>query len=291
MEQIIQSTKYIDPMVDVAFKLIFGTEKNKHLTKELLEQVFKVKIDSLSFVNVEHHGRHPEDRNAVFDLQCESKQLGQFLVEVQVKPQENFLDRALYYCSYPILEQAPVGKWDYSLKPVYFLGILDFKIPNTDPDTFVHRYSILDEETHVPMTSNIQFVFMEVEPFNKPYSECKTFEDKFLFFLKNLPTFAKKPDTHSEPYFEDLLKAAEYLKMDKPMRTEYDVRLKILRDNYSAEQYLIKHTLKEGMEKGVEKGKLEDAENMLAKGYPVQDIVEITGLPLEKIETLTQQQK
>jgi hypothetical protein len=32
MEQIIKPTKYIDPMVDVAFKLIFGTEKNKHLT-------------------------------------------------------------------------------------------------------------------------------------------------------------------------------------------------------------------------------------------------------------------
>ena len=124
------------------------------------------------------------------------------------------------------------------------------------------------------MTSNIQFVFMEVEPFNKPYNECKTFEDKFLFFLKNLPTFAKKPDTHSEPYFEDLLKAAEYLKMDKPMRTEYDVRLKILRDNYSAEQYIIN------------KAKLEDAKGMLALGYPIQDIVKITGLPLERIEAL-----
>lgn len=274
MEQIIKPTKYIDPMVDVAFKLIFGTEKNKHLTKELLEQVFKVNITSLSFVNVEHHGMSLEDRNAVFDLQCESEQLGQFLVEVQVKQQEHFADRALFYSSYPILEQAPAGKWNYSLKPVFFLGILNFKIPDTNPDTFVHRYSILDEETLVPMTKSVRYVFMEVGPFNKPYNECKTFEDKFLFFLKNLPTFVSKPDTNSEPYFEDLLKAAEYLKMDKPMRTEYDVRLKILRDNYSAEQFIIN------------KAKLDVAKGMLAKGYPIQDIVDITGLPLEKIEAL-----
>lgn len=31
MEQIIKPTKYIDPMVDVAFKLIIGTRKDKYL--------------------------------------------------------------------------------------------------------------------------------------------------------------------------------------------------------------------------------------------------------------------
>ena len=103
-----------------------------------------------------------------------------------------------------------------------------------------------------------------------------------LYFLKNLPTFAEKPDTHSNQFFEDLLQAAEYLKMDENMRTEYDIRLKTLRDNYSAEQYLINKTLKEG----IEKGKAEDARNMLAKGYDVNEIAEITGLTIEQIKTL-----
>lgn len=34
----------------------------------------------------------------------------------------------------------------------------------------------------------------------------------------------------------------------------------------------------EGIEKGIEKGKLEDARLMKVKGYPVSDILEITGL-------------
>ena len=70
--------------------------------------------------------------------------------------------------------------------------------------------------------------------------------------------------------------------MDENMRTEYDIRLKTLRDNYSAEQYLINKTLKEG----IEKGKAEDARNMLAKGYDVNEIAEITGLTIEQIKTL-----
>lgn len=279
MEQIIiPPTKYVDPMVDVAFKILFGTEKNKHLTKELLEHVFSVRISSLTFVNVEHHGLSLEDRNAVFDLLCESEQLGQFLVEVQVKQQEHFSERALFYSSYPILEQAPQGTWDYSLKPVYFLGILNFKIPNSRSDTFVHRYSLLDEYTHEPMTDKIKYVFMEAGAFNKQYESCKSFEDKFLYFFKNLPTFAEKPDTHSDKFFEDLLQAAEYLKMDQSMRTEYDVRLKTLRDNYSAEQFILK--------KGMAEGKTEVAGKMLAKGYDVNEISAITGLSLEQINAI-----
>ena len=77
--------------------------------------MFNVRISSLTFVNVEHHGLSLEDRNAVFDLQCESEELGQFLVEVQVKQQEHFPERALFYSSYPILEQAPQGAWEYSI--------------------------------------------------------------------------------------------------------------------------------------------------------------------------------
>ena len=274
MEQTFTPTKYVDPMVDVAFKILFGTEKNKHLTKELLDNVFNVRILSLSFVNVEHHGLSLEDRNAVFDLQCESEELGQFLVEVQVKQQEHFPERALFYSCYPILEQAPQGVWDYSIKPVFFLGILNFKIPNSSSDTFVHRYSLLDECTHMPMTDKVKYVFMEAGAFNKPYESCKTFEDKFLYFFKNLPTFAEKPDTHSDQFFEDLLQAAEYLKMDLNMRTEYDVRLKTLRDNYSADQFLIK------------KAKAEVAKTMLADGVPIETVAKYSELSIETLSSL-----
>ena len=34
MDTIIKTTRYIDPMIDVGFKLIFGQEKHKRLIKE-----------------------------------------------------------------------------------------------------------------------------------------------------------------------------------------------------------------------------------------------------------------
>jgi predicted transposase/invertase (TIGR01784 family) len=44
--------------------------------------------------------------------------------------------------------------------------------------------------------------------------------------------------------------------------------------------------IEKGVEKGVEKAKLEDARNMLAKGIATELVVEITGLPEERIKRL-----
>jgi predicted transposase/invertase (TIGR01784 family) len=48
----------------------------------------------------------------------------------------------------------------------------------------------------------------------------------------------------------------------------------------------IKKGRKEGREEGREKGKVEDARAMRAKGYPISDIAEITGLSPSKINEL-----
>ncbi|MFC0299101.1 Rpn family recombination-promoting nuclease/putative transposase [Geobacillus jurassicus] len=58
----------------------------------------------------------------------------------------------------------------------------------------------------------------------------------------------------------------------------------------SYEQRGIKQGIKQGMEqgrkKGIEEGKTDIAKRMLAKGYNVETIHELTGLPIEKIERL-----
>ena len=267
MEQIIKHTKYIDPMVDVAFKQIFGQKKNKRLIKELLEHVFSVKITELAFVNVEHPGETKADRNAVFDLQCSSEQIGDFIVEVQVKEQAHFDKRALYYSTFPITAQAPKGKWNYDLKPVFFLGLLNFSLPGTKdkPDECIHRYSIRNNETNEQLTDSLQFVFMEVKKFNKPRELCKTFEDKFLYYFKNLPTFASKPDTQQDSYFEELLAAAEYSNMTKAEREAYNRRLKVLRDNYAAEEFAREKAAREREELAREREKLAREREELAR--------------------------
>ena len=300
MEQIFKLTKYVDPMIDVAFKQLFGQEKNKHLTKGLLEQVFKVEIEELEFVNVEHPGATLEDRAAVFDIQCRSKERGEFIVEMQLREQRHFGKRALYYSTFPINAQAPKGEWNFDYRPVYFLGVLNFKL-DEGSEGFIHRYSIREDSTGAQLTDALQFVFMEAGPFDKKWEECVTFEEKFLYYFKNLPTFAGGPDPQRDEYFAELLDAAEYSNMTKAEREAYNRRLKILRDNYAADEYTrekqeekmekfrqeMEKARAEALEKGHAEGRAEEkkdtAAKMLAAGLDIDLISSITGLQKEEI--------
>lgn len=144
------------------------------------------------------------------------------------------------------------------------------------------------------MTDVVKFVFMEVGPFDKTYDECESFEEKFLFYMKNLPIFADRPDTHQEDYFNELLQTAEFLAMDMETQAMYEKRIKEMRDIQNVENYFRRVTLAEGREKGLAEGRAEGqtskakeiAGRLLAMGLPPEQIAEATGLSLEEIETL-----
>ena len=297
MEHIIAPKLYVNPMIDVAFKYLFGTEKNKHLLKVLLENVFKKDIEDISYDNSEQIGESVDARNAYFDVVCKTPEGEEFIVECQVRPQDYFAERALFYTSRVISSQAPKGPWDYAFKPVFFLGLINFIMPENvgHGPGYVHRYSIRNNSTGDMMTDKLQFVFMEVGAFGKSYEECVSFEDKFLFYMKNLPTFAEKPNTHKDQYFEELLQTAEYLAMDMETQAMYEKRLKEMRDIQNVENYFRRVTLAEGREKGLaegkKEGKKEDAIGMLRHGISIEIIADVTGLSPEEISSLAEERK
>lgn len=120
--------KYINPFTDYGFKRLFGTEMNKDLLIDFLNQVLPERhhIQDLSYTSTEQLGATEIDRKAIFDLYCTSPQGERFIVEIQKAKQNFFKDRSVYYSTFPIQEQAKKGDWDYQLAAVYTIGILDF---------------------------------------------------------------------------------------------------------------------------------------------------------------------
>ena len=54
----------------------------------------------------------------------------------------------MFYATFPIQEQAQQGDWDFSLKAVYTIGILDFVFHETANDEkFVHDVRLTEQET------------------------------------------------------------------------------------------------------------------------------------------------
>ena len=129
------SAKYINPFTDFGFKKLFGEEDNKDLLISFLNSLLEGKevITDLTFKSTEKLGNTAPERKAVFDLYCENDKGEKFIVELQKTEQKFFKDRSLYYSTFPIQEQAEKGKkWDFKLKAVYLVAILDFEFDDDD---------------------------------------------------------------------------------------------------------------------------------------------------------------
>ena len=64
--------RYVDPMSDEGFKILFGSEGKEELLMALLNEVIPdANIVQLSYKNNEHFGMLKEDGKAVFDVYCE----------------------------------------------------------------------------------------------------------------------------------------------------------------------------------------------------------------------------
>jgi len=138
--------KYVNPYTDFGFKLLFGTAMNKELLISFLNALlFKEEvIKDVTYLNAEHLGTQEYDRRAVFDVYCENEKGEKFLVEMQRGEQQFFKDRSVFYSPFPIREQAKRGEWDYELKAVYVVGILNFSFDNSDEEYFHHEVKLVD---------------------------------------------------------------------------------------------------------------------------------------------------
>ena len=107
--------------------------------------------------------------------------------------QQFFKDRSVFYSTFPIREQARRGEWDYELKAVYVVGILNFSFDPSDTGYFHHEVKLVDLYTKKVFYDKLTFVYLEMPKFNKTEDELKTMFDKWLFVLRNLSSLLERP--------------------------------------------------------------------------------------------------
>ena len=133
--------RYINPYTDFGFKKLFGEEANKDLLIDFLNQLMpeNQQIVTLDFRNTENLNDLPEDRKAIFDLNCISESGERFIVEMQKAKIKFFKDRALFYTTFPIKEQSEQGDWDFQLNQIYYIALLDFFYDSNEEKAKVKR--------------------------------------------------------------------------------------------------------------------------------------------------------
>ena len=298
--------RYVNPYTDFGFKKLFGCDANKDLLISFLNALLHEEqcVVDVTYLPNEHIGDFELDRKSIFDVYCRNDRGEHFIVEMQKAEQKFFKDRSVFYATFPIREQARRGDWDYSLKAVYTVGVLNFVFDEDrdDKEYFHHEVKLMDVNRKEVFYDKLTFIYLEMPKFNKTENELETLFDKWMFVLKNLSRLTDRPVALQERVFERVFRVAEIAKLDKKDLAAYEESLKVFRDlnnvirtaEWKGEAKGHAKGLAEGIAKGkaeglaegLAQGKLDMARKMKALGIPVETILEISGLSLREIEEL-----
>ncbi len=290
---------FIDPLTDFGFKRLFGEEESKPLLISFLNDILPIDspIATVAYQNLEKMGATPADRKAVYDIYCVDEQGKSFIVELQRALQFHFVERAIYYTTFPIQEQASKGKWDFELSPVYFVGILNFEVGVFKNDNYIH-YCTLKDETNHTISNALNFIYIELPKFKKAYEELSKHLEYWLYFFKASAELKEIPEKFKEDILSKAFERSQFLRLSSKDQNAYYMELKHLRDYYNTIDYAQatgkeegreegrEEGKKEGREEGEKKAKIEIANKMLSKGFDINTVSEFLEVNIDTLKTL-----
>jgi predicted transposase/invertase (TIGR01784 family) len=273
--------RYVNPFTDFGFKKIFGEEASKPMLIDFLTSLLpETNIVDLSFKDKNKLGKSKEDRKAIYDIYCENGNGEKIIVELQKAKQNYFKDKTIYYSTFPIQEQAETGEWDYKLKAVFCIGILDFTFEDrikAGDNEVIHTVQLKDQNNQF-FYNKLKFVYLEMPNFTKTEEVLATRLDKWLYFIKHLEDFQNIPEIFKDEIFIQAFKKAEIANYSEEERSDYQESLKVYRD--------LKGVIDTAFDEGKNERSIEIAKKMKLKGLDPKDISELTGLAENEIENI-----
>lgn len=289
---------YINPLTDFGFKKIFGDEEvMRAFLNDLLEPASE--ILSVEPIGGEMPAEVKEGRGVAYDVRCRTESGMEFIVEMQNTPQTHVADRILFYLSRAFSSQRSQGrdvrlvdgkcvraKWDYKLRPVYCVFFMNFHLGGYAPRTR-RTVKLKVEETGEVFTETTRAYLLELPDYvGMPPEKCATKADEWLYNIANMSTMNTReiPFGDRQPAMKRMFDIAEVANMTPAEAESYDISFESWlssRDSYDTAQ-------REGMEKGMEKGKSEALAGvvayMLRRGVGTDEIEKTTGIAREVIE-------
>ncbi len=277
--------KFIDPKTDLAFKAIFGTEKHQHILVDFLNDILAYwqdpPITSVTFIKTTQDGEIVDQGATIVDVMCQDTHGRRFIVEIQVRHHEGFLERVQLYTSraYVLQNSRKINYRD--IEPVTTIVITDFDVFPDKPGYKSH-HAILDIETHKQDLTSQRYVFLNLAKFTNQRHESVTAIEKWCYFLKHTDEI---PRTDWEDFvagFPSLRDAYELLAMyawDTEKYLIYESQV----DRIKVYDLTIATARKEGHAEGELQTKITIARELMRQGVPLTAIMSATELSEEML--------
>lgn len=262
---------------DYVFKRLFTKKGNEKYLKEFLSNLLEMDIKE---IEIEHDKRLDqnlkEEKYGVLDVKARLNGNVEVNIEIQLTDHKNIVERTEYYAS-KMIAFSLKPKEDYKkINPVIVVAILDFEYFKFD-EYITKGVMVADKHREEVINKVKTFYYIELPKFRKSKIDANDKVSQWLSFIdgdeKRIGEVMKKNDN-----IKKADKELEYLSSDEATRRLAEMRESGLREMASAKAC--------GIEEGKSERNSEIVKAMLKKKMNIEDIIEITGLSKEEMESI-----
>ena len=277
---------FADPKNDLAFKKIFGDQSKSQTLIGFLNTMLELPspIESIQIATPYQVPDIKELKNTLLDVLATDEKGRQFVVEMQVESDESFGKRAIYYTAKNYVNQIKVAEEYRTLKPVYFLGILNFNL--FDGASPITRHIIINQEEGRHDLKELEWNFVELQKFTKKEENLESIVDKWIFFFNNAENLEVIPRDTNDLSLESAYNTASTYTWSKEELRVYD--------HMGLQKGSRKNALEDSFKNGKQEGREEGERDALSKvvlkmrreGCAGELISSVTGLTCDELQLL-----
>lgn len=291
----------ISPRVDIAFKKIFGVEENKDLLISLINSIVGPadQVSDVTLLNPYNPKNFRNDKLSILDIKATGTDGKRFNIEIQISDEADYDKRALYYWAKLYTEQLKVAE-DYArLSKAIGIHILNFtSIPEVDK--YHNVFHITEKDTGILYFKDLElhtielkkFIIHDQEELSDLILKIKNSLDLWLTFLTrhDLLKIDLLPKELANNSLRKALNVIDVMNFSAEEREAYEDHLKWLRIEANTLKKAEAKGFTEGMVEGEVKGMIKKAkiiaESMLKNGMKIELVAQLTGLPINEVETI-----
>jgi len=272
--------KFVDVKNNIAFRKIFGNENRKETLISFLNAVLDFhgdqRISQVSILNPYQLPKLKGGKVTIIDVKATDQAGRTYIVEMQIGDIDGFEKRVLFYSSKSYSDQIKRADFYRKLRPVIFVGILDFE--HTQNKNYISRSQVRDIETGEQTIKDMEFTFIELPKFTKELADLKTLIEKWVYFIKNAESLEVVPENIND---EGLKSAYEEANIQTWTQEELD----------AYEYAFMREEDERGrLDKARKDEKVELVIEMYNDGLEVERIAKISKLTIEEVKQIVENQ-
>ena len=288
MEEIKENqTKKYNLKNDVIFKAFFGKKGNEQFLIDFLTGLLKINIKEIEIkeeVNLIQLTR--DEKGGRLDLQARLDNGSIVNIEIQVKDENNMIERSIVYGSKVVSKELKRGMDYEDAQKVIMVNILNYEIFEYK-EYVSESMLVLKDHRDYEISDMIKYYYIELPKYRKEKTNMNDKLNQWLALIDDTDRGKIEMAKEKNEKIKSALDEMTYLTGDEEVQRLVELHEKWEMDWNSSMNRARKEGMEKGITKGIKQNQKETAIKMLQKGINIKTIMELTGLTEEEIKKLT----